>query len=52
MNQAKIYIDNYFYFIDSQVIEIHDSDSDSNMEETHILLFQNINVKKIPKFCI
>ena len=35
MKQSKRYIDDYFYYIDSQVIEIHESDYDSDMEETH-----------------
>ena len=33
--QAKRYIDDHFYFIDIQVIEIHDSDYDSGTEKTH-----------------
>ena len=35
LNQANIYFDDYFYYVDNQVIEIQESDYDSDMEETH-----------------
>ena len=35
MNQEKRYIDDYFYYTGIQVIEIHDSDSYSNMGGNH-----------------
>ena len=35
MNQAKIYIDDYFYYIYSQFIEINDCDHYSNMGRNH-----------------
>ena len=33
--KANIFIGDYFYLIDVQVVEIHDSDSNSDLEETH-----------------
>ena len=38
LNQAKIYINDYFYYIDSKLIEIHYSDSASDTEETQKIL--------------
>ena len=35
LNQSNVYFDDYFYHIDSQFIEINDSDYDSDTEETH-----------------
>ena len=34
MNEVKIYTDDNFYLVYSQVVEINDSDSDIAMEET------------------
>ena len=33
LNQEKRYIDDYFYYIDIQVVVIHDSGSDRDTEE-------------------
>ena len=52
MNQANRYIDDYFYYIDSKVIEIHDSDYDGDMEINPTFFSQKRNEKKSPKFYI
>ena len=38
-NQVNIFIDDYFYYIRSQVIETFDSDYDIDMKETHKRFF-------------
>ena len=56
LNEAKWFIDDYFHFVNSQVIEMHDSDFDSDTEETDKLFVskekctQNIKVMKILKW--
>ena len=35
LSEEMLFIDGYFNFFDNQVIEIHGSDSDDNIQETH-----------------
>ena len=50
INQIKRYIDDYFYNIVSQVIEMHYSDYDSHMDETQKNSSEKRNTKENKRF--